>query len=269
MGDVLITGAAGQVAGMIRPYLRARYDRLVLTDRRDPPEPTEGEEVRLADLGDAEALAAALEGVSAIVHLGGQAVDAPWETVLPANVTTLVTLYETARAAGVERIVFASSVHAVGFHPRHARIGTETQIRPDGAYGTSKAFGEALTTLMADKHGLRTLSIRIGNVNPEPIDLRRLSIWVHPEDLAQLCAIGLEHPDVAGEVVYGVSDNARSWWDNGPAHRLGYRPRHRSEDFAAEVLARPETPDPVGDHFQGGSFCSDGFTGDVERTRWR
>ena len=269
MGDILITGAAGQVGTMIRPYLLRRFGRLVLSDRVPPEALAEGETFRAADLTDAAALGAALEGVSAILHLGAQGVDAGWDAVLPSNITGLITLYETARMAGVERIVFASSVHAVGFYPRHARFGPDVTPRPDGNYGASKAFGEAMTTLMADKHGMRTLSIRVGNVNERPIDRRRLSIWVHPEDLAQLCAIGLDGPGVSGQIVYGVSDNARGWWDNSAAFRLGYRPAHRSEDYAEEVLARAEAPDPVGDLFQGGTFCSDGFTGDAERTRWR
>ena len=72
----------------------------------------------------------------------------------------------------------------------------------------------------------------------------------------QLVRIGLEHPDIRYEVLYGASDNARGWWDNRRAHELGYRPQSRSEDFAAAVLARAETPDPVGDLYQGGAFCS-------------
>ena len=141
-------------------------------------------------------------------------------------------------------------------------------MRPDGLYGVSKVFGEALSALYADKHGLRVLSIRIGNVNPRPIDLRRLSIWVHPEDLFQLCEIGLTHPDIHNQVVFGASDNARGWWDNAEAFGLGYRPRHRAEDYAAEVLAAEVPGDPVSEAFQGGTFCADGFDGDFDRTRW-
>jgi uronate dehydrogenase len=268
MTEILVTGAAGQVATMIRPYLRARFGRLVLTDRVAPAL-AEGETFRPADLNDGAALRDVLGGVTGIVHLGGQATEAEWDSVHASNISGLATLFDAAHAAGVQRVVFASSVHVVGFHPRHARIGTEAAIRPDSRYGVSKAFGEALTTLYADKHGMQTLSIRVGNVNPRPIDRRRLSIWVHPEDLAQLCILGLTHPDISGQVVYGVSDNARGWWDNREAFRLGYRPAHAAEDHAAAILARDEIPDPVGDLFQGGSFCSDGFDGDVERALWR
>jgi uronate dehydrogenase len=269
MAEILITGAAGQVARQIRPHLLARHGALVLTDRRAPGALAPGERFVPADLTDRASLDAALSGITAIVHLGGQAVEADWPTVLSANVAGLITLFEAAHAAGVARLVFASSLHAVGFAPRHARPGSGAAPRPDSRYGVSKAFGEALASLYADKHGMRTLSIRIGNVNPKPIDARRLSIWVHPEDLAQLVTIGLTHPDAAGQVVYGVSANTRGWVDNAEAHRLGYRPAHDSEAFAAEALAADVPPDPVGDLFQGGSFASAEFDGDPERARWR
>ena len=97
-------------------------------------------------------------------------------------------------------------------------------MRPDSRYGVSKAFGEALGSLYADKHGLRVLCLRIGNVGDKPLDKRRLSIWIKPEDLAQLMRIGLEHPDLRFEIFYGASYNERAWWDNSRAYAYGYRP---------------------------------------------
>ena len=154
------------------------------------------------------------------------------------------------------RIVFASSNHAIGFYPRNRRIDPSVPVRPDSRYGVSKVFGEALGSLFADKHGMRITSLRIGNVGERPIDRRRLSIWIHPEDLAQLVRIGVEHPDIGHEILYGASGNTRGWWDNRRAAELGYRPRHDSETFADEVLGRDEIADPVGDRYQGGTFCS-------------
>src|SRR5205823_89064 len=94
-----------------------------------------------------------------------------------------------------------------------------------------QTFVRADITKMAD-------AIRIGNVNPKPIDKRRLSLWFSPRDLAQLVAIGIEHPDIKFEIVYGISGNKRAWYDNSNAYRLGYRPQDDSEIYAAEVLAR-------------------------------
>ena len=167
-------------------------------------------------------------------------------------------------------MVFASSNHAVGFYARHAPIGVDVTVRPDSRYGVSKAFGEALGALYADKYGLRVLCLRIGNVGDRPLDKRRLSIWIKPEDLAQLCRIGLEHPDLRYEIFYGASFSERSWWDNSPAYAFGYRPTGRAEDYREEAMAaQAKLPDdPIGDFYQGGSFCSAEFGGDSTRA-WK
>ena len=96
--------------------------------------------------------------------------------------------------------------------------------------------------------------MRIGNVNAAPIDERRLSILFTPRDLAQLVSIGIERPGIRFEIVYGVSGNTRSWYDNSNAVRLGYKPQDDSEAFAAQILARKEVEHPVGKLYQGGAF---------------
>jgi len=118
-------------------------------------------------------------------------------------------------------------------------------------------FGEALGSLYADKHGMEIFNIRIGNVNPQPIDKRRLAIWISPRDLAQLVTIGIEHPQVRFEIVYGISGNKRAWYDNSNAYRLGYKPQDDSERFAADVLAREKpATDARAEQFQGGAFVT-------------
>ncbi len=256
MKTILLTGAAGGVATQIRPLLREHY-RLRLSDRAAAPDPTPDEEVATADLGDLEALRRAVAGVDGIIHLGGKAVEAEWDIIHDANIVGCYNLYEAARLEGVKRIVFASSNHAVGFYPRSETIGIDTPVRPDTRYGLSKAFGEGLGALYAYKYGAEVLSIRIGNVTAEPMDRRRLAIWQSPRDFVQLVRIGLEHPDIRHEIVYGMSDNKRAWWDNANAYRLGYRPADRSEDFAEKVLQADKGPtgDPKIDLNQGGPFC--------------
>ena len=270
MTCILLTGAAGDVAGHLRPMLRERYERVVLSDRAEVTDLAGNETFRGGELDDARAMAAACEGVDGVVHLGGRSTEADWDVIDAANIQGMVTLMEAARRAGAGRVVFASSNHAVGMYPRHRRIGAEERVRPDSRYGLSKAFGEALCALYADKHAMRCLSIRIGNVALRPADERRLAIWLHPEDLFQLVVIGLEHPGLHHEVVYGASDNARSWWDNAAAHRLGYRPKHRAEDHRDHALKEQAAlqPDPVGDLFQGGGFAAAEFDGDLERALW-
>lgn len=264
---VLITGAAGGIGRRLRRLLRGIYPALRLSDKVTPDDLADDEEFVAADLGDLAAVEAALAGVDGVIHLGGMSVENDWETILHANIIGTRNLFEAARRHGVERVVFASSNHAVGFYPRRRRIGTEALVRADSRYGVSKAFGEAMGALYADKHGLRVLAIRIGNVDDRPVDKRRLSIWIHPEDLVQLVRIGLEHPALHYEVVYGASDNERSWWDNEAAFRLGYRPRWRAEDYRDQALdaERGRPADPVGDLMQGGPFAAAEFSGDIKR----
>jgi uronate dehydrogenase len=267
---ILITGASGNVARMLRPMLLARYGAIIVSDRAPVAELAEGESDRPASLGDPAAVIAACEGIDAILHLGGQSVEASWDIVNAANIQGAVNLFEAARIQGVKRVVFASSNHAVGMYSRNRKINAREKVRPDSRYGLSKAFGEALGALYSDKYGLRVLSIRIGNVAEVPADERRLSIWLHPDDMFQLCVIGFEHPDLHNEIVYGASDNIRSFWDNETAFRLGYRPAHRAEDHAAHALAEQAeiAPDPTAGALQGGGFGAEDFAGDLDRTLW-
>lgn len=256
MKRVLITGAAGSIGSYLRETLRGKY-LLRLSDVNPISKLADGEEFVTADVTDAGALVGLMEEVHGLVHLGGVPREDAWEPILDVNIVGTYNVFEAARRQGVERFIFASSNHAIGFYPRSQRIGADVTVRPDSRYGVSKAFAEALGSLYADKYGMRVLCIRIGNVADEPVDVRRLSIWVSPRDLSQLVEIGLEHPDLRYELVYGVSDNARSWWDNSNATRLGYVPADRSEDYAEKVLAEATrgSPDSIAERVQGGDFA--------------
>jgi uronate dehydrogenase len=258
MQRVLITGAAGGIGSALRDTLRGVYPILRVSDRAALGPARAGEEVDRTDLADRDAVRRMVEGVDGIVHLGGVSSENDWDSILEANIVGLYNVFEAARQAGVRRIVFATSNHAVGFYPRAQTIDDRVVPRPDSRYGVSKAFGEALASLYSDKHGLGVLCTRIGNFGPKPIDARRLSIWISPRDYTQLARIGLEHPDIRFEIVYGVSKNQRSWYDNRNAERLGYRPQDDSEPYAAEILQaeRGEPKDPVAEHRQGGTFCA-------------
>jgi uronate dehydrogenase len=264
---IVFTGAAGGIGTMIRPLLAPLYPGLVLSDKVKPKDLLDSETFVAADLAQPDEVAALVEGADSVIHLGGFSVEGPWETILQSNIIGCYNLFEAARQAGVKRVIFASSNHAVGFYPRRRKIGTNVTVRPDSRYGVSKAFGEALGAMYADKHGLAVTCLRIGNVGPRPLDVRRLSIWLSPEDLMQLIGIGLSHPDIRFEIFYGVSDNEASWWDNSRAQALGYRPKGKGEDHRAHAVAEQAKigRDPVGDLFQGGSFCSLEFTNDAKR----
>jgi uronate dehydrogenase len=252
MKTILITGASGDVATHLRRELAGKYN-LRLSDIR-PLAPVKGEKFARADISNMADALRITRGVDAIVHLGGYSVEGPWEGILSANIIGCYNVFEAARRNKVKRILFPTSNHAVGFYPRRKTIDHRVYIKPDSRYGVSKVFGEALGSLYCDKYGMQVFLIRIGNVNPAPIDKRRLSIWLSPRDLAQLVTIGIEHPDIRFEIVYGVSANKRSWYDNSNARRLGYRPQDDSEIYARAVLAKEGPGNPIGDLYQGGAF---------------
>jgi len=266
MQRVLLTGAAGDVGTRLRKLLKGVYGELRLSDIVEPKPLGKDERFVAADLADMAAVEKIVKGIDGIIHLGGVSIEKPWEMIHKGNIVGCYNLFEAARKHGVKRVVFASSNHAMGFYRRRRKVGTEALVRPDSRYGVSKAFGEALGALYADKYGLRVLCIRIGNVGDRPVDMRRMAIWIRPDDLLQLIRIGLEHPELRYEVFYGASDNARSWWDNAAAFRFGYKPAGRAEEhlaFAREGQVKLPR-DPIAEMFQGGPFCSDEFAGDPE-----
>jgi uronate dehydrogenase len=258
MKKILVTGAAGDIGSRLRKLLPAVYSHIRWSDIKTPADLKPDEEFIAADLSDMAQVERIVDGIDGVVHLGGFSVEGPWDTILQSNIIGTYNMFEAAYRAGVSRVVFASSNHAVGFYPRTQRIGVNVTVRPDSRYGVSKAFGEAIGAMYADKHGLRVTCLRIGNVGDAPIDQRRLAIWLKPEDLVQLIQIGLEHRDIKFEVFYGASNNAAAWWDNSNAQRYGYQPKGKADDYRDQAMAAQAKmePDPVGDRFQGGPFCS-------------
>ena len=254
MKTILITGASGDVGTHLRRELAGKYV-LRVSDLRPLKKINKEEKFVRADISKFSDALRITKGVDAVVHLGGYSVEGPWEGILSANIIGCYNVFEAARRNGVRRILFPTSNHAVGYYRRDQTIDHRVYPKPDSRYGVSKVFGEALASLYADKYGMEMFCMRIGNVNPVPIDKRRLSLLFTPRDLAQLVTIGIEHPEIRFEIVYGVSKNKRSWYDNSNAYRLGYEPQDDSEAYAAEVLRR-EKPggEPKAEIYQGGAF---------------
>lgn len=265
--EILVTGAAGIVGSGLRRELRERGYRLRLLDLNPAQDLGEGETLLVGSIGDMDLLKEASAGVAGVLHLAGCTTDAPMPEQIEGNIVGAANVYEAARLNGVERIVFASSHHVVGYYPRWRRIDANVVLRPDSRYGLTKAFGEQLGAFYADKYGMRNLAIRIGFVNSEPLDRRRLSVWTSWRDLAQLVEIGFRRPDLRFAVVYGVSKNDRSFFDNSSAYALGYRPLDNAEDFAEKVLKADPVEDQskVGARVIGGQFANGEFEGSVGR----
>ncbi len=264
MKTILITGAAGDVGTQLRRELAGKYT-LRLSDLQPVKNMAPSETFVAGDIARLSDMKRVTRNVDAIVHLGGFSVEGPWDAILRANIVGCYNVFEAARLNGVKRILFATSNHATGFFRRDEKIDHQVYPRPDSRYGVSKVFGEQLGSLYADKYDMEVLCMRIGNVGAVPVDRRRLSIWISPRDLAQLVQIGVEHPDIRFEIVYGVSGNSRTWYDNRNATRLGYRPQDNGESFAAEVLAKEKSGDARAEKFQGGNFVFAEIGGDPSR----
>jgi len=255
MKTLLITGAAGRIGSFVRPELRGKY-LLRLSDLNPVRDLSSGESFMRADLRKLNDMLRVTKGVDAVLHLGGQSGETDWDSILQANIVGFYNTLEAARRNGVRRFLVATSNHAVGFYRCDQTIDHRVYPKPDSRYGVSKVFNEALASLYADRYGMEMFCMRIGNVNRSPIDRRRLAIWISARDMAQLVTIGVEHPGLHFEVVYGISNNARAWFDNGNAYRMGYRPQDESEAYAAEILRRSPPPGSApGDIYQGGGHC--------------
>ncbi len=256
---ILLTGAAGGLGKQLRERIGAWADVVRLSDRANLGEARPGEEVVHCDLADREGMIALLEGVDAVLHFGGISVEDRWDPILQANIVGLKNLYEAAHKNGVKRLVFASSNHAIGFHPTTEHLDADSPTRPDGYYGLSKVFGEQLSRYYWDRFGIETVCIRIGSVMEVPKTHRILRTYMHPDDLVELLRCSLVTPRVGHTIVYGMSDNDANWWDNRKAGHLGFRPKHSSRQYEHLFpFAGYPGEDDIPGKYQGGPFVIQG-----------
>lgn len=235
---VLITGAAGGMGTLLRPRLASPGRVLRLLDVA-PLLPGDGAEVLTASVTDPEAMAAACQDVDVVIHLGGHSREAPWADILSVNIDGTHTVLEAARHAGVRLVIFASSNHAVGFHPA-TQAPDDLFPRPDTYYGVSKAAGEALGSMYHDRYGLNVLCVRIGTCIERPLTERHLGTWLSPDDCARLFEAAIALPALGFRVVWGASANTRGRYSLDAARALGYEPRDDAEKYAADVTPASE-----------------------------
>jgi uronate dehydrogenase len=263
MKKIALSGAGGQLGSVVRAAMIARGTPLRSAAGSKALTPlVEGEDVMHGDLRDPAVVDRLLEGVDVLIHFAGTSVERPLPEIIENNLRGLVEVYEGARRQRVKRIVFASSNHAIGMYPVTERLSLDCELRPDGFYGLSKVWGEALARMYWDKHGIESVCVRIGSCVERPTEPRHLSTWFGHRDLMHFLDRCVEAEDVGFLTVWGVSANTRSWWDNSGAERLGYQPTQNAEDYAAEILARPNPLDALGQRFQGGSFVGIDYSRD-------
>jgi len=250
-GPVLVTGAAGRIGTWLRGGLPERGWAVRSLDVVPVPDVRPGEESLVADVTDLAAMTDATEGASAVVHMAGISGESTWPAIRQANIEGTYCALEAARLAGVPRVVLASSNHATGYTPRPdggLLREVDAPPRPDTYYGVSKVAMEGLGSLYVDRYGLDVVCLRIGSAFPEPTTTRQLSTWLSPDDTVSLVDAALKAPSPGFSVVWGVSANARSWWDLSAARALGYEPQDDAEVYAEaliEVHGEPDLTDPV------------------------
>ena len=241
---IVLTGAAGRLGGYLRKPLAAKCAALISTDIARMEDPLiKGESFVQADLADYAKMAEIIKGADMVVHFGGHPDEKPFEDILHANIIGCYNIWQAAHEAGVRRIVYASSIHAVGLHPKTTAINIHTPHRPDSYYGLAKCFAEDMAKLYWDKKGLEAVCLRIlscANVT----NSRALGSWLSYDDLILLVERAVDTPTTGFAVIYGVSNNDRSPVDNSGASFLGYRPRDNAEQFAEDILANAPAPDP-------------------------
>ncbi len=256
---VLLTGASGALGRQITAYLSGLGWALRLTDIAPFPDPVPaGCTFTKADLNDGVAILRLAEGCGMILHFGGVSVERPFEEVFEPNMRGLYHIYEAARRERA-RVLFASSNHAIGFHERSETLDADCAQMPDGYYGLSKAYAELMGRLYWFKHGVESVSVRIGSCFPEPTEQRMLSTWLSYGDLCRLCerATLAERTDCA--LIWGASANSRSFWRADDRARIGWQPRDSADAYANKVMGKV-SGDPVIELYQGGSYTRIDYT---------
>jgi uronate dehydrogenase len=253
---ILLTGAAGRLGTQLRGGLAPLTEHLRVADRVPITDLSPHEEGRVFDLADEQATMAAMQGVDAVVHFGGAPLERPWAEILDANIRGSYHVYEGARRHGVRRVVYASSVHAIGYHPLEAHIDTDAPVRPDSLYGVSKCFVESLSRLYWDKFGIESACLRIFSSFPEPADRRMLWSYLSFDDCVRLVCAALTAPHLGHTVSFGLSDNRVKPVDNAKAAHLGYQAQDSAEPFRAALEDRfpPADPKAAATRLLGGWF---------------
>jgi uronate dehydrogenase len=256
---IVLTGACGNLGNALRAPLSKMANKLVSTDIRPAADNLLSNETYVqADVAHMDQIAPLLAGAEMVVHFGAFVDEGPFEKLLGPNYIGAYNIWEAAYQHGLRRVVYASSIHAVGLSETNKGIDTDEPHRPDTFYGLAKCFAEDLGRMYWEKRGLEAVCLRILSCTPEPHNVRALGTWLSYRDMVQLVQRSVDSPTVGFTVAYGVSANTRAPVSNHKVGFLGYQPVDNAEDWADALFAKAVTPDPQ-DPAQmrlGGPFAS-------------
>lgn len=259
LNKLVLTGARGNLGHELRAPLSAMCRELVTTDILEAPDTLLPNETYVqADVAQMDQVSPLLEGADMVVHFGAIVDEKPFDELLGPNFVGAYNVWEAAHQHGVRRVIYASSIHAVGLSEVNSGVDTDTQHRPDTFYGLAKCFSEDMGRMYWEKRGLEAVCLRILSCTPEPQNVRALQTWLSYRDMVQLVVRSIETPTVGFTLAYGVSNNTRAPVSNHKVGFLGYKPQDNAEDWADALFAKAVTPDPqdLAQTRLGGPFAS-------------
>ncbi len=264
---LLITGAAGSLGSHLRQNLGHLCDALRLADRLPMGAAVKNEEIRQGDLADMAFARSVTTGCDAILHFAGTPREQTFQDIISDTLPAAYNIYESARLNGVKRVIYASSIHAVGYYPVEELPDTAVMHRPDSFYGMTKCFTEDLARLYWDKYGIESACLRICSCFPEPADRRMLWSWLSFADCVRLAAAALTAQRVGFSIIYGTSANAERGVSNAKATHIGFAPQDSADAHRARIMAEKPRPDPANNvtRFVGGWFTVLGHPDDQQK----
>ena len=208
------------------------------------------------------------EGLDAVIHLAGDPHPAsPWESILNKNIIATYNIFEEARRAGVNKVVFASTNHVqhgesmlgspdpsasydirrleymklAPFFVRHkGYMRLSDPPAPDSYYAVSKLFGEDLGWYYSRVYNIQVIALRIGSTgeNDDPSSVKGTMIedyvramYLSKRDCVEAFKKALE-VDADYLVAYAISDNDRRIFDMKESmEKLGTNPKDNSENY--------------------------------------
>ena len=258
MKKLVLTGAAGRLGSYLREPLSELCDNLVSTDLVEGIGSTySGETYIKADLANFDEVNALMDGAEMIVHFGALSDEDTFDEILSSNIIGAYNVWEAAARNHVNRVIYASSIHAVGMYPKNEYIGINVPHRPDTFYGLAKCFAEDLASLYWDKKQVEAVCLRILSC-AKVTSSRALGSWLSYDDLILLVKRAIDAPTTGFSIIYGVSNNDRTPIDNSEASFLGYKPKDNAEKYADKILKNANKVDKNdrAQIFHGGPFAA-------------
>jgi uronate dehydrogenase len=255
---IVLTGAGGRLGSYLRDPISKLCKNLVSTDIKKNIGPLyENEKFIQADLSNFDEINPIIENASMVCHFGAIVDELPFDKLLGPNYIGSYNIWESSRRHKVKRVIYSSSMHAVGMYPKTMTLKTDTPHRPDSFYGLAKCFTEDLAKMYFEKNKIEAVCLRIASCAPVN-NARSLSSWLSYNDLIKLVIKSIDTPYTGYTVIYGISNNDRKNVDNSNASHIGYIPEDNAEIFAAEILQKDLTEElnDKGNQCHGGAFAS-------------